>query len=297
MHQKLPLLVEVAIEPKAGADTDKLTAALEQLIAISARLDTARDSESGLTILRGTDEMALEKAIVQLQELGIPVNVGAPQVAYREVLTDIVIIDYTYKRPVSPCYQFARVKIEFAPLARGSGFIFRNDASTDAVPAEFIPAVEKGLRAQKDSGLLAGFPVIDFQANLLDGAYHEVDSSPFAFDVAARIAFRELANKNVVQLVEPLMKVEVATPECFLGGVIGDLNARRAQDLEATSGWFYQLVTALVPLANMFGYRQTLDAICQSRAGYEMEFTHYEPVPDPGSTDPTFPGAMGMRVA
>jgi len=171
------------------------------------------------------------------------------------------------------------VKIEFKPLPPGSGFVFENDVVGGAVPKEFIPSVEKGIKAQKESGLMAGFPVIDFQATLVDGDYHDVDSNALTFDIAARAAFRELSEKRAVKLLEPIMKVEVVTPDDFLGGVIGDLNARRGQVLGTDSRGNAQVVTATVPLANMFGYISTLRSMSQGHAQYTMQFDHYEQVP------------------
>jgi len=297
MHQKLPLFMEVAIEPKTAADAGKLAIALEQLTAESMRLAVATDSESGQTILKGANEATLEDVCVQLDKLGIQFLVGAPQVAYRETLSKSVTVDYTHKKQTGGSGQFARVKLKYEPLPPGSGFVFENEVVGGSVPREFIPAVEKGLKAQKESGLLAGFPVIDFKATLVDGAYHEVDSNALTFDIAARASFRELASKCAVKLLEPIMKVEVVTPEDFLGGVIGDLNSRRGQVQGTDSRGNAQVVTAMVPLANMFGYQRTLNAMCRGDAAYQMEFDHYEMVPDPRDDDPTFPGAIGMRVA
>jgi len=296
VREKLPLLVEVAVVPKNAADAEPLKAALEQLAADSVRLDTKVDSESGLSILCGTSESVLEEAAAKLIDAGLQLNFGAPQITYRETLGKSVTVDYTHKKQTGGSGQFARVKLEFEPLPPGSGFVFENKVPGGAVPAEFIPAVEQGLNTQKEAGLLAGFPVIDFKARLVDGAYHEVDSNALTFSIAARAAFRELAGKSAVKLLEPIMKVEVVTPEDFLGGVIGDLNCRRGQVQGTDSRGDTQVVTAMVPLANMFGYQHTLRSMCRGRAAYDMEFDHYEMVPDPGGDD-VFPGAMGMRVA
>jgi elongation factor G len=200
-------------------------------------------------------------------------------VAYRETLSKPVTIKYTHKKQTGGSGQFAEVTIEFEPLPPGSGFVFENDVVGGSIPKEFIPSVEKGLKAQKESGLLAGFPVIDFSARLTDGKYHEVDSNALTFDIAARAAFRELASRGAVKLLEPIMKVEVVTPEDFLGGVIGDLNSRRGQVQGTDSRGNAQVVTAMVPLANMFGYINTLRSMSQGRAQYSMQFDHYEQVP------------------
>jgi elongation factor G len=217
----------------------------------------------------------------------VDANVGAPQVAYRETLTKPVTIKYTHKKQTGGSGQFAEVTIDFMPLPPGSGFVFENDVVGGSIPKEFIPSVEKGIKAQKDSGLIAGFPVIDFQATLTDGKYHEVDSNALTFDIAARAAFRELANKGVVKLLEPIMKVEVVTPDDFLGGVIGDLNARRGQVQGQDSRGNAQVVEAMVPLANMFGYINTLRSMSQGRAQYSMEFHHYAQVPQAVSDEIT----------
>lgn len=301
MHQKLPLLIEVAIEPKNKADADKLLTTLESLAAENGHLDTTTDSESGQTILRGSSENNLEEACARLDELGIQFNVGAPQVAYRETLTRPITIEYTHKRLLAGSRpEFALVRISYEPVHDVSaipdaGIMFKN--AEDYIPPEFAAAVEKGIRAQAQSGLIAGFPVIDFCATLVRAAYHEVDSSERTFDIAARVTFRELQKQGAVQLVEPFMKVEVATPQDVLGGVIGDLNSRRGQVLGTISGQLYELVAAIVPLSNMFGYQRTLDSMSRGRAHYEMEFDHYKPVPDPHGGGDTFPGAIGMRVA
>jgi elongation factor G len=200
-------------------------------------------------------------------------------VAYRETLSKPVTVLYTHKKQTGGSGQFAEVKIEFEPLPPGSGFEFEDGVRGGSVPKEFIPAVEKGLKAQKESGLMAGFPVIDFKATLVDGKSHEVDSSALAFDIAARAAFRELSTRGVVKLLEPIMKVEVVTPEDFTGGVIGDLLGRRGQVMGQDTRGNAQVINAMVPLANMFGYINTLRSMSQGRAQYSMEFHHYAQVP------------------
>ncbi len=273
-------VIEVAIEPKTKADQEKMGMALVRLAQEDPSFRVSTDQESGQTILKGMGELHLEiKVDILKRTYKVEANVGAPQVAYRETLSKPVTVDYTHKKQTGGSGQFARVKLEFEPLPPGSGFVFENDVVGGSVPKEFIPAVEKGLKAQKESGLLAGFPVIDFQARLIDGAYHEVDSNALTFDIAARAAFRELASKGAVKLLEPIMKVEVVTPEDFLGGVIGDLNSRRGQVQGTDSRGNAQVVTAMVPLANMFGYINTLRSMSQGRAQYSMQFDHYEQVP------------------
>jgi elongation factor G len=273
-------VIEVAIEPKTKADQEKMGMALVRLAQEDPSFRVSTDQESGQTILKGMGELHLEiKVDILKRTYKVEANVGAPQVAYRETLSKPVTVDYTHKKQTGGSGQFARVKLEFEPLPPGSGFVFENEVVGGSVPKEFIPAVEKGLKAQKESGLLAGFPVIDFQAKLIDGAYHEVDSNALTFDIAARAAFRELASKGAVKLLEPVMKVEVVTPEDFLGGVIGDLNSRRGQVQGTDSRGNAQVVTAMVPLANMFGYINTLRSMSQGRAQYSMQFDHYEQVP------------------
>jgi len=273
-------VIEVAIEPKTKADQEKMGMALVRLAQEDPSFRVTTDQESGQTLLKGMGELHLEiKVDILRRTYKVEANVGAPQVAYRESLTKAVTVDYTHKKQTGGSGQFARVKLEFEPLQPGEGFVFENDVVGGSVPKEFIPAVEKGLKAQKESGLLAGFPVIDFKAKLVDGAYHEVDSNALTFDIAARAAFRELASKGAVKLLEPVMKVEVVTPEDFLGGVIGDLNSRRGQVQGTDSRGNAQVVTAMVPLANMFGYINTLRSMSQGRAQYSMVFDHYEQVP------------------
>jgi elongation factor G len=273
-------VIEVAIEPKTKADQEKMGMALARLAQEDPSFRVSTDVESGQTILKGMGELHLDiKVDILRRTYKVDANVGAPQVAYRETLSKPVTIQYTHKKQTGGSGQFAEVKIEFEPLPPGSGFVFENDVVGGSIPKEFIPSVEKGIKAQKENGLMAGFPVIDFQARLIDGKYHEVDSNALTFDIAARAAFRELASRGVVKLLEPIMSVEVVTPDDFLGGVIGDLNARRGQVQGTDSRGNAQVVTAMVPLANMFGYINTLRSMTQGRAQYSMQFDHYEQVP------------------
>ncbi|HEY2033625.1 MAG TPA: elongation factor G, partial [Rhizomicrobium sp.] len=273
-------VIEVAIEPKTKADQEKMGVALNRLAQEDPSFRVSTDQESGQTILKGMGELHLDiKVDILRRTYKVDANVGAPQVAYRETLSKPLSIKYTHKKQTGGSGQFAEVSIDFEPLPPGSGFVFENDVVGGAIPKEFIPAVEKGLKNQKESGLLAGFPVIDFKATLTDGKYHEVDSNALTFDIAARAAFRELASKGAVKLLEPIMKVEVVTPDDFLGGVIGDLNSRRGQVQGTDSRGNAQVVTAMVPLANMFGYINTLRSMSQGRAQYSMQFDHYEEVP------------------
>ncbi len=273
-------VIEVAIEPKTKADQEKMGVALNRLAQEDPSFRVSTDQESGQTILKGMGELHLDiKVDILRRTYKVDANVGAPQVAYRETLSRPVSIKYTHKKQTGGSGQFAEVSIDFEPLPPGSGFVFENDVVGGSIPKEFIPAVEKGLKAQKESGLLAGFPVIDFKATLTDGKYHEVDSNALTFDIAARAAFRELAAKGAVKLLEPIMKVEVVTPDEFTGGVIGDLLGRRGQVQGQDSRGNASVIAAMVPLANMFGYINQLRSMTQGRAQYSMEFDHYMQVP------------------
>jgi elongation factor G len=273
-------VIEVAIEPKTKADQEKLGVALNRLAQEDPSFRVSTDQDSGQTILKGMGELHLEiKVDILRRTYKVDATVGAPQVAYRETLSKPATVLYTHKKQTGGSGQFAEVKIEFEPLPPGSGFEFEDDVRGGSVPKEFIPAVEKGIKAQKEGGLMAGFPVIDFKARLIDGKYHEVDSNALTFDIAARAAFRELATRGVVKLLEPIMKVEVVTPEEFTGGVIGDLLGRRGQVQGQDTRGNAQVIEAMVPLANMFGYINNLRSMSQGRAQYSMEFHHYAQVP------------------
>jgi len=273
-------VIEIAIEPKSKADQEKLGVALHRLAQEDPSFRVSTDQESGQTILKGMGELHLEiKVDILKRTYKVEASIGQPQVAYRETLSKPVTILYTHKKQTGGSGQFAEVKIEFEPLPPGSGFEFENEVVGGSIPKEFIPAVEKGLKSQKESGLMAGFPVIDFKAKLVDGKYHEVDSNALTFEIAARAAFREIANRNVVKLLEPIMKVEVVTPDDFTGGVIGDLLGRRGQVQGQDTRGNAQVINAMVPLANMFGYINTLRSMSQGRAQYTMQFDHYEQVP------------------
>src|SRR5262245_6571602 len=273
-------VIEIAIEPKSKADQEKLGVALHRLAQEDPSFRVSTDQESGQTILKGMGELHLEiKVDILKRTYKVDANIGQPQVAYRETLSKPVTILYTHKKQTGGAGQFAEVKIVFEPLPSGSGFEFENDVVGGTVPKEYIPAVEKGLKLEKEGGLLIGFPVIDFKATLVDGKYHEVDSNALPFDIAATAAFRELASKGVVRLLEPIMKVEVVTPDDYFGSVIGDLNSRRGQVQGTDTRGNAQVITAMVPLANMFGYVNNLRSMTQGRAQYTMQFDHYEQVP------------------
>ena len=273
-------VIEQSIEPKSKADQEKLGVALGKMVAEDPSFTVYTDPESGQTIMKGMGELHLDiKVDILRRTYKVDANIGAPQVAYRESLGRKADIDYTHKKQTGGTGQFARVKIIFEPGEEGSGFVFESSVVGGTVPKEFIPGVQKGLESSKDNGLLAGFPVIDFKATLYDGAYHDVDSSVLAFEIAARAAFRELREKASPKLLEPIMKVEVLTPDEYMGDVIGDLNSRRGQIQGTETRGNAQVVTAFVPLANMFGYISALRSFSQGRAQYSMQYDHYEPVP------------------
>src|SRR6201996_7284603 len=273
-------VIEIAIEPKSKADQEKLGVALAKLAAEDPSFTVSPDQESGQTILKGMGELHLDiKVDILRRTYKVDANIGEPQVAYRESLGRKVDIDYTHKKQTGGTGQFARIMVTFEPGEPGSGFVFESKIVGGAVPKEFIPGVEKGLEGIKDNGLLAGFPLIDFKATLTDGKYHDVDSSVLAFEIAARAAFRDLKDKGSPKLLEPIMKVEVLSPDEYMGDVIGDLNSRRGQIQGTETRGNAQVVTAFVPLANMFGYIGNLRGMSQGRAQFTMQYDHYEPVP------------------
>jgi elongation factor G len=273
-------VIEVAVEPKTKADHDKMGVALQRLAEEDPSFRVATDFDSGQTIIKGMGELHLEIIVDRMKrEFGVEAGVGQPQVAYRETITKAYDLDYTHKKQTGGSGQFARVKIIFEPSEPGEGFVFENTVTGGNVPREYIPAVEQGLRRATETGVIAGFPVIDIKATLHDGAYHDVDSSAMAFDIAARAAFREGIAKAGPQLLEPIMKVEVVTPDEHMGDVIGDLNSRRGQILGMEPRGNAQVVRAKVPLGAMFGYVNDLRSMSQGRATYSMHFECYEPVP------------------
>ena len=273
-------VIEIAIEPKSKADQEKLGVALSKLAAEDPSFRVSTDQESGQTILKGMGELHLDiKVDILRRTYKVDANIGAPQVAYREKLTKRVEQDYTHKKQTGGTGQFARVKIIFEPNETGKGNIFESKIVGGAVPKEFIPGVEKGINSVMGSGVIAGFPVVDTKATLIDGAFHDVDSSVLAFEIASRAAFREALQKGGAVLLEPIMKVEVVTPEDYTGSVIGDLNSRRGQIQGQDMRGNANVINAMVPLANMFGYVNQLRSFSQGRANYTMQFDHYEQVP------------------
>ncbi len=273
-------VIEVAVEPKTTADQEKMSMALVRLASEDPSLHISTDQESGQTILKGMGELHLEIIIDRMKrEFKVEANIGAPQVAYRETITKIAEIDYQHKKQTGGAGQYARVKIRFEPMEPGSGFEFESEVVGGNVPREYIPGVEKGIENAKETGIIAGYPTIDFKAVLYDGAYHDVDSSVLAFEIASRAAFKEGIAKAGPCLLEPIMKVEVVTPEDYMGDIIGDLNSRRGQIQGMEPRGNAQVINALVPLATMFGYVNTLRSMSQGRAQYTMQFDHYAQVP------------------
>jgi elongation factor G len=273
-------VIEVAVEPKTKGDQEKMSIALGRLAQEDPSFRVATDPESGQTVIKGMGELHLDIIVDRMKrEFKVDANVGAPQVAYRETIARAYEIDYTHKKQTGGSGQYARVKIVFEPLEPGEGFVFDNAVVGGSVPKEYIAGVAKGLNASRETGVLAGFPMIDFKATLVDGASHDVDSSVLAFEIATRNAAREGLTKCGPVLLEPIMKVEVVTPEDYMGDIMGDLQSRRGvpQGLEVRGN--AQVIAAMVPLANMFGYVNTLRSMSQGRAQYTMFFDHYEKVP------------------
>ena len=273
-------VIEVAVEPKSTADQEKMGIALARLASEDPSLRLASDEESGQTILKGMGELHLEIIIDRMQrEFKVEANIGNPQVAYRETITKAYEIDYTHKKQTGGAGQFARVKILFEPSEQGEGFVFDSKIVGGNIPKEYIPGVVKGIEQSCNAGVLAGYPVVDIKATLLDGAFHDVDSSVLAFEIASKAAFKDGVSKAGPILLEPVMKVEVITPEDYMGDIIGDLNSRRGQVGGMEPRGNAQIINAHVPLATMFGYVNALRSMSQGRAQYTMQFAHYEQVP------------------
>ena len=273
-------VIEVAVEPKTKGDQEKMGEALNRLAKEDPSFRVSTDQESGQTVIKGMGELHLEIIVDRMRrEFKVEANVGQPQVAFRETITKTVEYDYTHKKQTGGAGQFARVKIRFEPTARGSGFEFENEVIGGSVPREFIPGVEKGLKSALDTGVYAGYPTIDFKASLIDGAYHDVDSNVMTFEIASRACFREGMAKAGPQLLEPIMRVEVVTPDEYMGDVIGDLNARRGSISGMDQRGNARVINGMVPLKEMFGYVNKLRGMTQGRAQYTMHFDHYAPVP------------------
>ncbi|MBN9044016.1 MAG: translation elongation factor G [Rhizobiales bacterium 62-47] len=273
-------VIEIAIEPKSKADQEKLGIALAKLAAEDPSFRVSTDHESGQTILKGMGELHLDiKVDILKRTYKVDANIGAPQVAFREKITKPAEVDYTHKKQTGGTGQFARVKFVVEPTEPGAGFQFESKIVGGAVPKEYIPGVEKGLQSVLTSGVVAGFPVVDVKVQLVDGAYHDVDSSALAFEIASRAAFRDALQKGKSVLLEPIMKVEVVTPEDYTGSVIGDLNSRRGQIQGQDMRGNANVINAMVPLMNMFGYVNNLRSMSQGRATFTMQFDHYAEAP------------------
>ena len=273
-------VIEIAVEPKTKADQEKMSAGLARLAAEDPSFRVETDLESGQTIMKGMGELHLDILVDRLKrEFKVEANIGAPQVAYRETISKEAEITYTHKKQSGGSGQFGEVKMILTPTEPGEGYSFESRIVGGAIPKEYIPGVEKGIKSVLDSGPLAGFPVIDFKVALIDGKFHDVDSSVLAFEIAARMAMREGMKKAGAKLLEPIMKVEVVTPEEYTGGIIGDLTSRRGQVQGQDTRGNAIAIDAFVPLANMFGYINTLRSMSSGRANFTMQFDHYEPVP------------------
>ena len=273
-------VIEIAVEPKTKADQEKMGEALGRLAAEDPSFRVTSDEESGQTIIKGMGELHLDIIVDRMKrEFKVEANVGAPQVAYRETILGSTEVTYIHKKQSGGSGQFAKVTLSVEPLEPGKGREVENKIKGGAIPKEFIPGVEKGVLSVAESGILAGFPVIDYKVTILDGLHHDVDSSVLAFEIASRMCFREACQKATLKLLEPMMKVEVVTPEDFMGDVIGDLNSRRGQVASTEARGNATAINATVPLANMFGYINNLRSSTQGRAQYTMQFSHYDKVP------------------
>ena len=273
-------VISIAVEPKTKADIEKMSLGLQALAKEDPSFRVSVDKESGQTILSGVGELHLDILIDRLlREFKVDVNVGEPRIAYRETFRKPVLEEYTHKKQSGGSGQYAQVKIQFEPLEPGAGYEFENKIVGGAIPKEYIPGVEKGLKIAQQTGVLIGYPTVDFKATLVDGKYHEVDSNVLCFEIAARACFREAMKKASPKLLEPIMKLAVNTPEEYVGDIIGDLNSRRGQINGIETRFGSQLITAFVPLANLFGYVKTLRSLSQGRANPYMELSHYDEVP------------------
>ena len=273
-------VIEIAVEPKTKGDQEKMSLGLQRLAAEDPSFRVETDIESGQTIMKGMGELHLDILVDRLRrEFKVEANIGAPQVAYRETIGHEVEHTYTHKKQSGGSGQFAEVKMVISPTEPGEGYSFESRIVGGSIPKEYIPGVEKGIKSVMDSGPLAGFPVIDFKVALIDGKFHDVDSSVLAFEIAGRMAMREGMRKAGAKMLEPIMKVEVVTPEDYTGGIIGDLTSRRGQVTGQEPRGNAVAIASFVPLANMFGYINTLRSMSSGRAQFSMQFDHYDPVP------------------
>jgi elongation factor G len=295
-EDRAPCLIEIAIEPKSKADQEKLGVALAKLAAEDPSFRVSTDQESGQTILKGMSESHLDEKVGRLKREGISANIGAPQVAFRERITQRVEHSYTHKKQTGGKGQFAAVTLIVEPNEPDKGFQFESESAGDAVPKQYIPGVEKGLQSVLSSGVVAGFPVVDVKIQLIDGKYHDVDSSPLAFEIATRACFREALQKGKSVLLEPIMKVEVVTPVDCAGAAIRDLRLRRSEIAEQDTRSDAVAIHAMVPLMNMFGYASALREKSGGRATFTMQFDHYAVAPPNNGPDDPFGPAVGMRA-
>jgi elongation factor G len=284
---EVPLsLIEVAIEPAAN-DRSRLLAALTQLATADRAFGFSYDAESGQTILKCVDEVQLAAKIERLRrDFGLSFDVSAPQVAYRERLTRAIEVDCTHKRQAGSIGEFARVRLRFEPLSEGSDLVFANGDAALSVPLDYVSSIERGIEASSQNGVLAGFPLIEFKATLLGGAYHEIDSNALAFEVATRAAFREVKRQGAVELVEPVMDIEVSVPVALTDAVMNSLSKRRMRNMQRSESGGRETLQAIVPLANLIGYREALHEWSNDSATFAMTFRAYEPVPSGPSDDP-----------
>ena len=293
-----PDVLEIAVEPKMSADQERLDLALMRLAAENPGFHFATDRNSGQTILKGSGEVQLENLVdLVRREFSIEVNFGAPHVAYRETLGKPVEVDYTHTKHTGRSYQFGRVKVSVIPGERGSGVTFFDETKGGNIPREYIPSVEKGMRETAETGSLIGFPIIDFEIHLIDGAYHDIDSSALAFEITGRGAMREAAKKAGIKILEPIMKVEVVTPAYYLGDVIGALNSRRAEILSTASRSDTQVAIAIAPMAQLLGLEKELNSLIAGGAVVDIVWDRYDFV-EWSYTDPddTFPAAAALRA-
>ena len=274
-------VIEIAVEPKTQSDQEKMSTALHRLAAEDPSFRVSSDPESGQTIIKGMGELHLEIIVDRmLREFKVDANIGPPQVAYRETISREAVVDYTHKKQTGGAGQFARLKIKIEPLPSGSGYVFEDKVRGGNIPKDYIPGVKKGFEGAMSAGIMSGFPVTDMKVTLVDGAHHDVDSSVMAFEIASRAAFREAAAMAKPQLLEPMMRVEVVTPDEYLGDIIGDLNSRRGNVGGMEQRGNTRVINALVPLAAMFGYVNTLRSMSQGRAQFTMHFDRYKVVPN-----------------
>ena len=295
-NRSTPLLIEIAIEAKSAADQTSLARVLSSLAAENAAIGVRSDPQSGQLVLSATHPAHLTSTLEKVRRIyAVEVNIGAPQVAYRETITGSTTVGYTHRRLVNATGEFARVVMKAEPMPYDGGFRFINRASAAALPERWIPGVEAGISTALASGVVIGFPVVDIAVTLVDAAWHDTDSSAEAFELAAVTGMRELLAKSEPVVLEPIMKVEVAGPEQFLGPIVGDLNARRGQIVESKTRGAAKIIVALVPLANLLDYAEALRALSSGSATFSMDFDHFARVRSPDN-DPQYPPAIGMRA-